>query len=74
MKKTITTIALCTLALALTAKPFSPTWESLKNVSNEPEWFKDAKLGIYTHWGPLEDNDVETSRRQFLRDYSARRT
>lgn len=31
---------------------YQPTWESLKE-HTDPEWFRDAKLGIYTHWGPL---------------------
>jgi hypothetical protein len=29
---------------------FVPTWESLRNHST-PQWFRDAKFGIYTHWG-----------------------
>jgi len=31
--------------------PFEPTWESLKQFRC-PEWFNDAKLGIWAHWGP----------------------
>ena len=31
--------------------PFEPTWESLNNYEI-PEWFRDAKLGIWAHWGP----------------------
>jgi len=30
---------------------YEPTIESLSRYS-VPEWYKDAKLGIYTHWGP----------------------
>jgi alpha-L-fucosidase len=30
---------------------FAPTWESLKQYQ-EPEWFRDAKFGIWAHWGP----------------------
>jgi len=30
---------------------FSPTWESLSQYEI-PEWFKDAKFGIWAHWGP----------------------
>jgi alpha-L-fucosidase len=30
---------------------FSPTWESLENYRT-PEWYKDAKFGIWAHWGP----------------------
>ncbi|GAB2886535.1 alpha-L-fucosidase [Streptomyces mayteni] len=31
--------------------PFLPTLESLGEFSC-PEWFRDAKLGIWSHWGP----------------------
>ena len=31
--------------------PFKPTWESLANYKT-PEWFRDAKFGIWAHWGP----------------------
>jgi alpha-L-fucosidase len=30
---------------------FQPTWESLKQYQ-VPEWFRDAKFGIWAHWGP----------------------
>ncbi|WP_455584041.1 alpha-L-fucosidase [Bacteroides sp.] len=30
---------------------FEPTWESLKSY-RVPEWFKNAKFGIWAHWGP----------------------
>ena len=33
-------------------KRYEPTWESLTKHA-VPEWFKDAKFGIYTHWGPV---------------------
>ena len=33
------------------APPYQPTWESLKHHPDAPEWFRDAKLGIYFHWG-----------------------
>jgi alpha-L-fucosidase len=32
--------------------PFKPEWQSLK-AHKAPEWFRDAKFGIYTHWGPV---------------------
>ncbi len=39
---------------------YEPTWESLKNYS-VPKWYKDAKLGIFIHWGvyavPAFDNE-----------------
>jgi alpha-L-fucosidase len=30
--------------------PFRPDWESLKKYE-VPEWYKDAKFGIFIHWG-----------------------
>jgi len=30
---------------------FDPTWESLKQYKC-PEWFRNAKFGIWSHWGP----------------------
>lgn len=30
---------------------FQPTWDSLQQYQT-PEWFRDAKLGIWAHWGP----------------------
>ena len=32
--------------------PFQPTWESLASQYQTPEWFRDAKFGIWAHWGP----------------------
>jgi len=32
-------------------KAYEPSWESLIQ-HPVPEWFKDAKFGIYFHWGP----------------------
>ena len=32
-------------------KPFEPTFESLRQYS-APKWFRDAKFGIWSHWGP----------------------
>jgi len=33
------------------AGKFKPTWESLQQYQ-VPEWFRDAKFGIWAHWGP----------------------
>lgn len=30
---------------------FQPTWESLKENYQTPEWFNQAKFGIFIHWG-----------------------
>lgn len=32
--------------------PFRPTWESLAAGYRAPDWFRDAKFGIWSHWGP----------------------
>jgi len=36
---------------AFTQKPFSPTLDSLTKYRC-PDWFRDAKFGIWAHWGP----------------------
>jgi len=39
--------------------PFAPTRESLRTY-RIPDWFRDAKFGIWAHWGPqsaIEDGD-----------------
>jgi alpha-L-fucosidase len=35
----------------IAAGPFKPDWNSLTNYQT-PEWFRDAKFGIWAHWGP----------------------
>ena len=37
--------------LAKVAGPFQPTAASLKSYQ-VPDWFRDAKFGIWSHWGP----------------------
>jgi alpha-L-fucosidase len=32
--------------------PFQPTWESLASGHTIPDWYRDAKFGIWAHWGP----------------------
>jgi alpha-L-fucosidase len=38
--------------LAATSIPVRPTWKSLASAFQVPEWFRDAKFGIWAHWGP----------------------
>jgi len=38
-------------ALFAQAEPFEPTRESLSNYE-VPEWYEDAKIGFFYHWGP----------------------
>ena len=37
------------LDLQIADGPFKPDWESLKQYKT-PEWFRDAKFGIWAHW------------------------
>jgi Alpha-L-fucosidase/Alpha-L-fucosidase C-terminal domain len=30
--------------------PFKPTWKSLTSNYKTPEWFRDAKFGMWAHW------------------------
>lgn len=39
--------------LPITPGPFAPDWESIeRNYPGEPEWLRDAKFGIWVHFGP----------------------
>lgn len=58
MKKSLLCSVALVAAMALDAQnvevatgKYSPEWESL-NQWECPEWFKDAKFGIWAHWGP----------------------
>ena len=31
--------------------PFQPTWESIRDNYRPPAWFREAKFGIFIHWG-----------------------
>ena len=49
-----------TAARDIATGPFQPTWESLAAQYQCPEWFSDAKFGIWAVWGPQcqpEDGD-----------------
>jgi len=36
---------------AIAPGPFEPNWDSLAHYQ-APEWHRDAKFGIWAHWGP----------------------
>ena len=41
------------LDLPITPGPFEPTWESIeKNYPGTPAWLREAKFGIWVHFGP----------------------
>ncbi len=44
-------VALCFVASGVAADKYEPTWDSI-TTHETPEWFRDAKFGIYFHWGP----------------------
>ena len=46
----ITFLASC-VSTSKEIEPFTTEWESLIKHQAVPEWFADAKFGIYFHWG-----------------------
>ncbi|MCB1123487.1 MAG: alpha-L-fucosidase, partial [Verrucomicrobiae bacterium] len=38
-------------SLAAQETRYLPDWASLARHNQAPEWFRDAKFGIYFHWG-----------------------
>jgi alpha-L-fucosidase len=45
------TVIVDTQSEPMAAGKFEPTWESLQQYQ-VPEWFRDAKFGVWAHWGP----------------------
>lgn len=61
LKATVTLAMAAGLPIAADAKPasspiapgpFAPYWDSLIRGYSAPDWFRDAKFGIWAHWGP----------------------
>ncbi len=50
MAATSATLVAKPLNAAGSDDPYKPAWESLQNHATPP-WFRDAKFGIYFHWG-----------------------
>jgi len=44
--------AAATPARSTAAMPVTGDWQSLAAGYRHPDWFRDAKLGIWAHWGP----------------------
>lgn len=42
---------LTTVSIVNAQEKYTPEWKSLKKHTPSPEWFADAKLGVYFHWG-----------------------
>ncbi|MFC2096707.1 alpha-L-fucosidase [Bacteroidota bacterium] len=51
MKKIYILIFCSTIFLSLCGQKYEPNWESIDS-RPIPEWFSDAKFGIFIHWGP----------------------
>lgn len=51
---------------------FAPTWESLRAHYQAPDWYRDAKFGIFMHWGPCSvpapANDGWYGRNMYLQE------
>lgn len=50
MKRILFSILLIITIFTAHSQSIEPTWESL-NARPYPQWFSDAKLGIFIHWG-----------------------
>lgn len=46
-------------AVALQSQAYEPTWESL-DTRPLPQWYDDAKFGIFIHWGVFSVPAFET--------------
>ncbi len=46
----MTTLLTLALLATMSQVAYEPTWESLDSRPN-PQWFEDAKFGIFIHWG-----------------------
>lgn len=40
------------LACKNSEEKYEATWESLSRYEQAPDWFRDAKFGMWAHWGP----------------------
>lgn len=47
----IALILLCAASEVRAADLYKPTTESLR-AHKVPQWFEDAKFGVFIHWGP----------------------
>jgi alpha-L-fucosidase len=47
----VPTVSVKTATEPMASGKFEPTWDSLRQYET-PQWFRDAKFGIWAHWGP----------------------
>ncbi len=48
--KSLLLVGLFWTSLSIAQKKYEPTWESIDKRAT-PEWFSNAKFGIFIHWG-----------------------
>ena len=48
----VTVLSCLANGILLHAEEYEPQWKSLAKHQQAPKWFRDAKFGIYFHWGP----------------------
>lgn len=62
------------LDIPIAAGPFEPTWESIeKNYPGSPDWLREAKFGIWVHFGPQSAGESGDwyARRLYVQDSRA---
>src|SRR5262245_58610151 len=45
------TVDLSTIEAGIASGPFQASWDSLRQGYTIPQWYEDAKFGIFIHWG-----------------------
>lgn len=50
-------LSFCVSAFSSRAQKFEPSWQSLAENYKTPDWFRDAKFGIFMHWGIMSAID-----------------
>ncbi|OPH50416.1 hypothetical protein BC351_07070 [Paenibacillus ferrarius] len=69
----IAMVLTCTVPItANAATTYQPTWASVDTHTASPEWFQDAKFGIYFHWGAFSVpafNNEWYGRNMYIPDY-----
>lgn len=59
MKVPMLALALVAAAVVHSSLAYEPTWESL-DTRPLPQWYDDAKFGIFIHWGVFSVPAFET--------------
>ena len=52
---------------------FEENWESLAKANVTPDWFLDAKFGIYAHWGPVSNAFVNMAEDEHMQGWHGMR-